>query len=317
MEETKTFKIIIAEAKDFSNEAIAALNTFASVDCVELQKHQITEALNNYDVFWFRLGFNLNKELIESANKCKYIVTPVTGLNHIDLEACKKKGITVLSLKGKVDFLRSIRATAEHTIALSLSLLRHIPEAVLSTKNKNWNRNPFKGHELFEKTIGILGVGRLGSITASYFKAFGANILGFDPNSFDESICKRVGSIDELFRKSDLISVHVNLNESTLHLINEKHFNLMKKGSWFINTSRGQIVQSEALIDALKNGQLAGAAVDVIENEYNPTTDILLEYASKNNNLIITPHIGGNTWESFVKTELFMVEQLKQALNIK
>jgi D-3-phosphoglycerate dehydrogenase len=122
----------------------------------------------------------------------------------------------------------------------------------------------------------------------------------------------------ELFEKCDIISVHVNLNEQNHYLISSKQFNIMKKGSYFINTSRGQLVKSEDLIEALEMGYLKGAATDVIENEFNHKEDILVKYASTHNNLIITPHIGGNTYESFEKTELFMVEKLKYLVtNIK
>jgi D-3-phosphoglycerate dehydrogenase len=307
-------KVIIAETEDFSPEAIKALESFAEVDCINLKKHQLVDALKNYDIFWFRLKFKLTAEIIMQAVQCKFIICPVTGLDHIDLEACEQKQITVISLKGEKEFLKKVRATAEHTIGLALSLLRNIPQAVNSTQNNIWNRTPFKGHELYEKTVGILGVGRLGTITSSYFKTFGANVLGFDINPFNVQICDPVSDMNELFRKCDLISVHVNLNDDTYHLIGDEQFNLMKPGSWFINTSRGQIVDSAALINALKNNQLAGAATDVIEQEFNYQDDLLLQYAKLNDNLIITPHIGGNTYESFAKTELFMVEKLKSKL---
>jgi D-3-phosphoglycerate dehydrogenase len=305
-------KVLIAETESFSHEAILALSDFAQVVCKDINENEVILALKEYDVFWFRLKFKLNAKTLNQATRCKTIVTPVTGLDHIDLETCEKKGIRVLSLNGKTEFLKNIRATAEHTLALSLSLIRHIPQATNSTQQKVWNRVSFKGNELYEKKVGILGVGRLGSITASYFKAFGAKVYGYDIKPFDPAICTPLKSMNELFEISDLISVHVNLNRETKYLIGSDQFNLMKPGSWFVNTSRGQIVNSNALIEALENGQLAGAAVDVIEDEFNPSEDHLLNYCSKNNNLMITPHIGGNTFESFTKTELFMVEQLQQ-----
>jgi D-3-phosphoglycerate dehydrogenase len=307
-------KILIAETINYSIAALSELKKIAEVDLIDINENELTNALNNYDVFWFRLGFKLNADIIMQAEQCKFIICPVTGLDHIDLEACKQKQITVISLKGEKEFLKKVRATAEHTIGLALSLIRNIPQAVNSTQNNTWNRTPFKGHELFEKTVGILGVGRLGTITSSYFKAFGATVLGFDIHSFDAQICEPVADMNELFLKCDLISVHVNLNDDTYHLIGDEQFNLMKPGSWFINTSRGQIVDSAALINALKNNQLAGAATDVIEQEFNYQDDLLLQYAKLNDNLIITPHIGGNTYESFAKTELFMVEKLKSKL---
>lgn len=307
-------KVLIAEPEDFSTEAIDALRMFAEVDCKLIAVEDISEALNTYDVFWFRLGFKLSADIINKAEKCKFIITPVTGLDHIDLDACSKKNITVISLRGQIDFLKKVRATAEHTLGLTLALLRHIPTAVHDTQNGNWNRKPFKGNEIFEKTVGILGVGRLGAITASYFKAMGAKVIAYDVKPFEQSIGEAVNTMNELFAQSDIVSVHVNLTKDTTHLVGKAQFNQMKKGSFFVNTSRGQIVDSEALIEALENKQLAGAAIDVIEQEFNAEADLLLHYAKTNNNLIITPHIGGNTWESFAKTELFMVEQLKQHL---
>jgi D-3-phosphoglycerate dehydrogenase len=309
-------KILIAEIADFSSEVVTSLQKFATVDCRDISEHEVVASLQEYDVFWFRLRFKLTADILAKASRCKIIICPATGLDHIDLQACAASGIIVLSLKGHINFLKNIRATAEHTVALSLSLLRHIPTAVGDTKLKKWNRNPYKGQELYEKSIGILGVGRLGSITANYFKSFGATLFGYDIKEFDESVCQRLKTMNELFRTCDLVSVHVNLTADTHHLIGRKQLECMKPGSWFINTSRGQIVDSEALIHALKSGRLAGAAVDVIENEFQPSTDRLLEYAAEHTNLIVTPHIGGNTYESFLKTEMFMVEQLKNHLNL-
>jgi D-3-phosphoglycerate dehydrogenase len=310
-------KVIIAETSDFSKNAINALEEFASVDLKDIESNQLAEALNNYDVFWFRLGFRLTSELILQATQCKYIICPVTGLDHIALEACQQKEITVISLKGETEFLKKVRATAELTLGLSLALLRNIPQAVLHTKDGEWNRSLFKGIEIFEKKIGILGFGRLGQITASYFSAMGAKIYVYDIKPIEDETYNLVNSMDALFRNCDLVSVHVNLTSENKHLIGKSQFNEMKKGSFFINTSRGQLVNSLDLIQAIKEGQLAGAAVDVIENEFDYTNDMLINFSKKFENLIITPHIGGNTYESFAKTELFMVEKLKSFLFLK
>jgi D-3-phosphoglycerate dehydrogenase len=310
-------KLLIAETSEFSKDAIIALEKFAQVDLKDIQINEVAEALNQYDVFWFRLGFKLTTDLILQSTQCKYIICPVTGLDHIDLEACKQKGIKVISLKGEVEFLTNIRATAEHTLGLTLALLRHIPQAYNSVKSNNWNRELFKGSEIFGKKVGILGVGRLGSITAGYFKAIGAEVFGFDIRPFDESICKSVISIENLFSTCDIISIHVNLNSSTQNLIGYNILKLMPKGSFLINTSRGAIVKSEDLIKALEDEILAGAACDVIETEFDHKNDSLVKYAAQNEKLILTPHIGGNTFESFRKTELFMCKKLaNQIINL-
>jgi D-3-phosphoglycerate dehydrogenase len=309
-------RIFIAETSDFSINAVNALEQFAFVELKDIEYNEIAEVLNTYDVFWFRLGFKLTSELILQSTQCKYIICPVTGLDHIDLDACQQKGITVISLKGETEFLKKVRATAELTLGLSLALLRNIPQAVHHTRDGEWNRTPFKGIEIFEKTIGILGFGRLGQITASYFSAMGAKIYVYDIKQIQAETYNVVHSMDELFRNCDLVSVHVNLTSENKHLIGRAQFNEMKKGSYFINTSRGQLVNSLDLIQAIEEGQLAGAAVDVIENEFDFKQDELLKFSSKNPRLMITPHIGGNTFESFSKTELYMVEKLKQNLNI-
>ncbi len=303
-------RILIAETKDFSRETVILLNKTFEVDVRDIESEEVPLVLDQYDVFWFRLKYKLTSDIILNSNKCKYIICPVTGLDHIDIEACKIKGINIISLKGETAFLREVRATAEHTIGLTLSLLRQIPAAVRSVQNGIWNRDLFKGNEIYGKKVGILGVGRLGKITASYFKCFGAEVYGYDISPVDASTCTPVSSMDELFASTDIISIHVNLNDATHHLVTKKQLALMKPGSFLINTSRGSIIKSEDLIWALEEQKLAGAAIDVIENEFNHKTDLLTQYAAANKNLIITPHIGGNTWESFAKTELFVANKL-------
>lgn len=306
--------ILIAETRDFSPEAVSALREMGTVDLHDISSDEIPQALDQYDVFWFRLGFKLHATLLLQAKRCRFIICPVTGLDHIDLEACAQKGITVISLKGEIEFLKQVRATAEHTLGLTLALLRHVPAAVHAVNNNTWDRNQFKGREIYGKTIGILGVGRLGSITAGYFKAMGATVLGYDIKPFDSNICQPVNDMATLFSSCSIVSIHVNLNEQTKHLVNRQVLQLMPQGSYLINTSRGGIVNSADLIAALKNGPLAAAATDVIENEFNHTQDPLVQYAQQHSNLMITPHIGGNTYESFAKTELFMVNKLKSLL---
>ena len=130
---------------------------------------------------WFRLAHRIDKSFFEQPVRLRVLATPVTGLDHIDLEACRGHGVRVVSLKGEVEFLKSIRATAELTIALTLALLRQIPEAASSVEAGHWNRDAFRGRELFGRTAGLVGVGRLGTIVAGYLRAFGMEVLGYDP----------------------------------------------------------------------------------------------------------------------------------------
>lgn len=309
-------KILIAETRDFSLEVLQELKSFADVHLYDINKDQIVNALQEYDVFWFRLGFKLDASVILLASTCKYIVCPATGIDHIDLEACKLKGIVVISLRGEYEFLRSIRATAELTLGLTLSMLRNIHSSINHTRQLSWDRTLFKGREIFNKKVGILGFGRLGKLTASYFHSLGADVYVYDIETVQSDSYNVVDSIDSLFQVSDIISVHVNLTKENEYLIQSAHFEQMKIGSYFVNTSRGQLVRSRDLILAIESGILASAAVDVIENEYDIERDELLNFAAKDSRLLITPHIGGNTYESFLRTEKFMVNKLRSVLNI-
>lgn len=308
-------KILIAETDNFSIEAIAGLKEIGNVVLKDIEQSDLKNAFREYDVVWVRLKFTIKENDFPKDYITKYIICPVTGLDHIDLEACAKRNIKVISLKGEIEFLKTVRATAEHTIALTLALLRKLPDAISSVKNGNWKRDLFKGEEIFEKKVGILGVGRLGAITACYFKAFGAKVFGYDIKEFDLSICEKVNSMNELFEICDIITIHVDLNPKTKNLIGINQFNRMKIDSFLINTSRGAIVNETDLLYALENKLIAGAAVDVLDNEYEITNNVLISYAYNHHNLLITPHIGGNTKESFVKTELFMLEKLIKFLS--
>ena len=169
-------------------------------------------------------------------------------------------------------------------------------------------------------TLGILGFGRLGQQVAEYAKAFGLKVLASDP--FIEPTVlqeKQVFSCSKetLFKQSDIVSLHVNYESTNHNLVNYKEFECMKDGSYFVNTARGELIDEGALLDALSSGKLAGAALDVLENEQDSTTLFntpLMQYAQEHDNLLITPHIGGCTLESMQKTELFIVNKLKSFL---
>ncbi len=311
------FKILVAETLNFSPKAAKGLEDLGHFVLQDIEKESLSKALANYDVFWFRLKFKIEEKDFPTNCRCKFIVCPVTGLDHIDLAACEKRGIQVLALRGETEFLKTVRATAEHTIGLTLALLRRIPQAVTSVNSHVWNRDLFKGHEIYGKNIGILGVGRLGTITAGFFKAFGAKVQGYDIKTFDSSICDPARSIGDLCANSDILSIHVAYNMNTHHLIDEHFFQQMKPNAVLVNTARGGVVNSTHLVEALRNKTIAGAALDVVEDEYNTSDNPLIAYAKEHDNLIITPHIGGNTWESFEKTELFLLEKLKKALLIE
>lgn len=307
-------RLLIAEPEKFSPRAIAALTQWAEVEQRRPLKADLRAAFVESDIVWIRLGFRVTADTIRSPVRCRILATPVTGLDHIDLDACRQAGIQVVSLKGETEFLRDVRATAELTVALLLALVRRLPAATLSVLEGRWDRDSFQGRELFGKRAAIIGMGRLGRITAGYFKAFGMQVVGYDPyQQFPAELAQSVSDLTEAVAEADVVSVHVSYHAGTRHLINATVLQAMKSGAVLINTSRGGVIDEVALLDALRTGKLGGAALDVLESE--PDIDRqhpLIAYARQNPNLIITPHIGGNTAESFEKTELFLADKVKK-----
>lgn len=304
-------RILVAEPEGFSEEARVIASQAGPVELRSISPSELAEAFDDYDVFWFRLRFRIEAALIRrSTRRVSVIVCPVTGLDHIDTAACRELGISVISLKGESEFLSTVRGTAELTIGLTLALLRRIPQACSDVREGRWNRDLFRGLEMHSRTVGIVGVGRLGRLVAGYFRAFGAEVWGFDVAEFSVEGVQRVPTLERLVAGSDIITVHVILDESTHHLFNAALFTLFKPGAVLINTSRGGVIDSDALVRALEEKALAGAALDVIENEHRPAESELITYARLHNNLLITPHIGGSTRESFEKTEVFIARKL-------
>ncbi len=309
-------KIRIAEEKDFETKVLDFLRQHVDVEIASCKAEDLPNILDTYDVFWFRLGYKIDQKLIANSKKVKVIATPVTGIDHIDEQACADKGIHIACLRGEYQFLKEVRATAEHTIALIFALMRLLGPAMNDTKLGNWNRDQFRGNELYKKKVGIVGLGRLGEITASYFQAFGCDVYYYDIRKVVSKHAQKVSSLSEI-ANCDIVSIHVNYTPQTHHLINASFFEQCNPNMFFINTSRGGIVDEESLLYALTTSKIKGAALDVIQNEFEfNLQNRLVQYAIHNNNLIITPHIGGNTFESFEKTEMFIAKKVLSMLGI-
>lgn len=312
-------KLLISENKDFSPKAMSILEQVFEVHSGDVNRAELIREIPDADIVWIRLRHFIDAEVLNAAKRLKIIATPTTGLNHIDLEDVEKRGIRVISLQGEADFLKQVYATAEHTIGLMLALLRKSVSACNHAVSGGWNRDLFKGHELAEKTVGIVGYGRLGKIVANYLKAFHCNILTADPGcrSGETENGIRLVSLQELFKESDIVTLHVNLKPENEKLFGVSEFASMKQGSWFVNTSRGELTDETALLNVLESRHLAGAALDVLscENTNGMTHNRLVDYARQNDNLIITPHIGGCTVESMEKTEVFLAEKLVQIVH--
>ena len=310
--------ILNIEPKNFSAQAAKILSKIGKVNNGPFSRENLLKKIHLYDIIIVRLAHKIDKELIDAATRLKVISSATTGLNHIDFNYAQKKGIKVLSLKDETRFLKNIYATAEHTWALLLSLIRKIPYAHNSVINGKWDRDRFKGRELNGSTIGIVGLGRIGLKIADYAISFGMNVLSYTKgkNNTVKGVTI-VNSLEELIENSDIITIHVPFNSSTRKMFGKSEFNRIKKGALLINTSRGEILDEAELIKAIKNGNLAGAALDVISKETS-MNDLnkskIIQFNNKDERIIITPHIGGATYESMEKTEVFMANKILKHL---
>tara|TARA_B100000029_G_scaffold306778_1_gene299607 strand:+ start:8176 stop:9135 length:960 start_codon:yes stop_codon:yes gene_type:complete len=314
-------QILNLEPEGYCDSARLIIEKIGKVDYTPLNRNQLIKVIPNYDGLIVRLKHQINKDILEHAPRLKFIVSATTGLDHIDLKYTKSKNISVLSLQGETEFLDSVHATSEHTWAILMTLMRNIPQAISSVNNNIWDRDRFKGVELYGKTLGIIGYGRIGSKIAKYGKSFGMKINIYDPYSNrDMTKFNKTSSLSDLLKTSDIISIHVPLNENTKNFIGTNELNLLSPTSIIVNTSRGELIDETALVKALKNKQIAGAALDVIHNERDQNSinsNLLIKYSRHNSNLIITPHISGATYESMKKTEVFMANKLLDYANTK
>jgi D-3-phosphoglycerate dehydrogenase len=309
-------RLRIAEPEGFSASALSRLREVADISLEPCRAEDLPQVLKDFDAFWFRLAHRIDGSVLPADGRCRIIATPVTGLDHIDLDACAERGVRVVSLRGETDFLRQVRATAELTVGLAIALMRHIPRASADVLNGHWRRDEFRGHELHGQTAGIVGVGRLGSIVAGYYRAFGMRVLGYDPRPDFPGDVERVDSLGELFERSDLVSVHAVYDESTHHLIDRAVLSRARSNAVLVNTARGDLVDEAALLESLESGRIAGAALDVISGEPRLASDnALVQYAREHDNLLMVPHIGGYTFESVEKTECFLAERVAEALS--
>ena len=312
-------KIVNVESKGFSPRAKAELSKLGELIEADADRDELLCLAEDADILIVRLRNNVDREVFERARQLKAIVTATTGLNHIDLNAARENGVTVLSLRGEIGFLQNVTATAELTWGLILCLVRRIPWAHDHVLSNGWDRDRFKGRELKDKAIGIIGFGRLGKIVAEYARAFRMTVWVCDPYVKRTSDWVRLSPLHEVLAAADIVSLHVPLNEETRNFFGAKEFSLMRPGAYFVNTSRGEVVDESALLQALRSGQLAGAALDVLANETSKSPKWLMQnepkrYAQTHDNLILTPHIGGATHESMEETEIFIVKKLKEFL---
>lgn len=274
----------------------------------ELKPDSLKEIIKDYDALIVRSATKVTKDIIAMAKNLKVIGRAGVGLDNVDLEAATQKGIIVMNTPAG-----NTISTAEHTVSLILALSRNIPQANASIKKGEWKRSQFMGVELYNKILGIIGLGRIGSEVAKRALSFGMKVLAYDPflsREVAEALGVEIVELKELLKRSDYISVHTPLTEETKHMLSEEEFAMMKKGVRIINCARGGIIDEVALVKAIKEGRVAGASLDVFEKEpLTPDSELL-----KLDNIIITPHLGASTEEAQVNVAIEISEIVRDAL---
>ncbi len=268
-----------------------------------MTEDELRECISEYDGIVIRSATKLTSDIIDAATNLKVIGRAGSGLDNVDKITATKKGIYVMNTPGG-----NTITTAEHTIALIFAVARNIPQATNSLKSQKWEKKRFMGIELFNKTLGIIGIGNIGSQVAKRMQAFNMNIIAYDP-FLNEELALEMGvkkvSLEELFGESDFITIHTPLTPETDNLINRDTIAIMKDGVRIINCARGGIVNERDLHDAILSGKVAGAALDVLQKE--PPDDYSLISLD---NVICTPHLGAATEEAQVNVAIAIAEQI-------
>lgn len=271
-----------------------------------LSEDELVQIIPEYDALLVRSQTKVTEKIMEAGTKLKVIGRAGVGVDNINLEAATKRGIIVINAPDG-----NTITTCEHAFAMMMALARHIPQAYAKTISGTWDRK-FLGVELRNKTLGVLGMGRIGSEVAKRAKAFGMDIIGYDPFMTEERAEKlgvKLGSVEDIVRNADFITVHTPLTPETKHMISRPQFEIMKKGMRIINCARGGVIDEGALVEAIDQGIVAGAAFDVFEKEPPEADHPFLN----NPKIIVTPHLGASTVEA---QENVAIDVSEQVLNI-
>ncbi len=302
-------KILVSDS--LSNEGLKILKDVREfqVDVqTDLKPEDLKEKIKDYDALIVRSATKVTTEIIAAADKLKVIGRAGVGLDNVDLTAATQKGIIVMNTPGG-----NTISTAEHTLSMILALSRNIPQANASTKTGEWKRSKFMGVELYNKSLGVVGFGRIGKEVAKRALSFGMKVLAYDPflsREIAESVGVEMVELKGLLQRADYITVHTPLTDETKHLISVEAFSIMKNGVRLINCARGGIIDEAALVVAVKQGKVAGAALDVFEKEPLTAENELL----KLDNVILTPHLGASTEEAQLNVAVEVAEIVRDAL---
>jgi D-3-phosphoglycerate dehydrogenase len=303
-----TYHVVIADNLDpVAVEVLQAGSAFRITNG-PLSREQTAAALADADALVVRSATKVNAELLAAAPALKVVARAGAGVDNIDVAAATGRGVAVMNTPGG-----NTIAAAELTFALMLAMARHVPAAVQSLREGRWDRKAFTGTELRGKTLGIVGLGRIGQAVAVRAQAFEMETIAYDPYQPPE-VFERLKTpavaLDDLLARSDYITLHAPAGEETRHLINADSIARMKDGVRIVNAARGTLIDPAALAAAIRAGKVAGAAVDVYSTEPPPADDPLIGL----DGVVHTPHLGASTWEAQVTVGVQAAEQIRDAL---
>lgn len=303
-----TTSVLICDKVDPTLNKILADHDFDITYEPEITPDELSEKVANYEVIIVRSRTKLTGDIISKATSCKIVARVGVGLDNIDTKECEARNIRVLNaVEG------AMNAVAELVLGLMLSMARQIPRADSAIRNGQWLKKELLGGELRGKYLGIVGLGNIGKRLARLARALNMNIIGFDVLPIDSEFIREVGmmktDLDTLFQSADYVSLHVPLLDSTRHLVDSRRLALMKPSARIINTSRGGIIDEDALYDAIESKKLAGAALDVFETE--PATQNKLASLDR---VVLTPHIGAQTSEAQNLAAVVIAEKIVQTV---
>jgi D-3-phosphoglycerate dehydrogenase len=301
-----TFRVLVSDKLDAKGvKALEAAAPLVSVDVkVGLKPDEQQAIIGDYDGLIVRSATKVNAALLEKAHKLKLVIRAGIGVDNIDIPRCKERGVVVENTpRGNV------MSAAEHAIALLLSLARQVPLASQTTKSGVWEKSKFMGTELTGKTLGVIGTGNIGAVVVDRAQGLRLRVIAFDP-ALSEEKARLMGvekvDLDNLLSRADFITMHVPLVAGTKHLLNDAAFAKMKKGVLLVNAARGGIIDEDALLRAIEQGIVRGAALDVFEVE--PAKPDHPLFAREE--VIATPHLGASTFEAQVNVAVEAAEQM-------
>ncbi len=304
------FKVLLTDGLDASAQAILRRAACSVDDRTGISAEELSQIVGDYDALIVRGRTKVTASLLEAATRLKVAGRAGVGVDNIDLTAAKSRGVTVVNAP-----ISTTLAVAELTFGLFLALAREIPRADSSMKQGQWLKKELEGVELNGKTLGILGMGRIGAEVARRARAFGMEVLGYDPLLTPEEIRGRVAEPvdrDELFARSDFISLHLPLTSETRGMLDAEQFEKMKDGARLVCAARGGIIDESALLAALESGKIAGAALDVFASEPPGATELV-----KHPKVIAAPHIGAQTVEAQSRAAEDIAHEVLNALRGK